>query len=78
VEASDTPQEIAQRIKRLKPSVIILGEQEYIDIGDTIKIPMIVLVEKMAADTSYPPDLIRIEKNTQVEKLVSQIEELVY
>ena len=45
-EASDKAEEISERLKRFKPSLLILGKVEYSQVRDTLKIPAIVVVEK--------------------------------
>ena len=78
-EASDNLQEITQRIKRLKPSLIILGVDEYNSVKDSLRIPVILLKDgKAVMPVDLPSDVITVEKSIQVEKLIAAIEELVY
>ncbi|HEY6954277.1 MAG TPA: response regulator [Flavisolibacter sp.] len=44
-EACNNPEEIAARLKRLKPSVIILHAEEYLKIKGKLRTPAIVLCE---------------------------------
>lgn len=77
VEATNDTGEIIERSKRLKPSVTILGEQEFRDARENLKTPAIVLVENAPdASVSFPEDVIVLEKNAQVDKLVSAIDRL--
>ena len=78
VEATDKVSEVEERMKRLKPSLLILGTQDYLaDIGE-LKIPFIVLVgkdEKLV--NHYRVELNLFEKPVSIEKLVRTIEELI-
>jgi hypothetical protein len=78
-EASDKVEEIAERIKRLKPALLILGKKEYFIYRDKLKTPCIVLIDnEETAVFSTPEDVILIKKPVQLENLVQKIEELVY
>ena len=78
VEATDKVSEVEERIKRLKPSLLILGTQDYLaDIGE-LKIPFIVLLEKDEMPANhYKAELNLFEKPVSIEKLVRTIEELI-
>lgn len=77
VEATNDTGEIVERSKRLKPAVTILGEQEFLDARQDLKTPAIVLVDaEQPSSTVFPDDVIVLEKNSQVEKLVSAIDHL--
>jgi DNA-binding response OmpR family regulator len=78
VEATDKVSEVEERIKRLKPSLLILGTQDYLaDIGE-LKIPFIVLVEKDEMPVNhFKVELNLFEKPVSIEKLVRTIEELI-
>ena len=78
-EASDKEAEIPERIKRLKPSVVILGKKEYFTYKDKLKTPCIVLLDNDDTEVfSTPEDVIVLKKPVQLESLVQKIEELVY
>ena len=78
VEATDKVSEVEERIKRLKPSLLILGTQDYLADLIDLKIPFIVLLEKdeMPAN-QYKAELNLFEKPVSIEKLVRTIEELI-
>jgi hypothetical protein len=78
-EASDKDEEIPERIKRLKPALVILGKKEYFIYRDKLKTPCIVLVNNDETETfSTPEDVIILKKPVQLEALYQKIEELVY
>jgi hypothetical protein len=78
-EASDKEEEIAERIKRLKPALVILGKKEYFAYRDKLKTPCIVLVDQEEpADFPTPEDVVLLKKPVQLDVLVHTIEELVY
>ena len=77
-EASDNTEEIPERIKRMKPAVIIVGKKEYLFPLGKSRIPVILLVDK--AETvclKGEPDLILLEKPVSMDTLVHTIESLV-
>ena len=78
VEATNKVSEVEERIKRLKPSLLILGTQDYLaDIGE-LKIPFIVLVEKDQMPVNHAKVEWKLfEKPVSIEKLVRTIEELI-
>ena len=45
-EASDKVEEIEERIKRLKPALIILGKKEWLSLKDILKMRVIIILEK--------------------------------
>jgi DNA-binding response OmpR family regulator len=78
VEATDKVSEVEERMKRLKPALLILGTQDYLaDLGE-LKIPFLVLLGKdeMPANQNNV-DLNVLEKPVSIEKLVRTIEELI-
>jgi DNA-binding response OmpR family regulator len=78
VEASDRQEEIAERIKRLKPELIIMGRQEYHLLLPTLKIPGIVLMNKDEKDATRLDDaFIAVEKPVHIDELMRAIESIV-
>jgi hypothetical protein len=79
VEASDKTEEIAERMKRLKPALLILGKKEYLFFEDKLKTPCIVLWEsEEPALLSIPGDVFVVKKPVSLELLIHKIEEMVY
>jgi DNA-binding response OmpR family regulator len=77
-EASDQQQEIAERVKRLKPAVVILGSEEFRSLKQDLKMPAIVLMNKEEMK-EFPgrEDLVPLEKHVQIDALIRTIETLV-
>ena len=77
-EASDNTDEIPERIKRMKPAVIIVGKREYLSPLGKSRIPVILLVDKLETTCSdSDPDLVLLEKPVSMDTLVHTIESLV-
>lgn len=77
-EASDKAEEIAERMKRLKPAVLVLGEAEYKALKQELKIPAVVIVEKKdQSGIVAQEDLLLLEKPVPIEELIRTIERLV-
>jgi hypothetical protein len=78
-EASDKIEEIPERVKRLKPALLILGSAEYESYFDRLKLPCILLlVDGEAQPNSLPGDVLVLRKPIHVDVLMQAIEELVY
>ena len=78
VEASDNPQEITERIKRFRPALLIIGENEYASLNLKFKIPCILLVAKVnRVPTVDGEEIYQIENPVQIDALVKKIEEVV-
>src|SRR5688572_3545240 len=76
-EASDKVAEIEERIKRFKPSLLILGRNEYLSINNTLKIPAIVVGEKEELEVmASESDVVFLPKPFSVEALVKAIQKL--
>ena len=56
--ALDKPEEIAERIKKLKPSLIIIGMKDYLLIKNKLKIPAIIMMEKKEAPLNEGSDIV--------------------
>jgi hypothetical protein len=76
-EACNNSQEIPERLKRFKPAVIILGPEDYTDIGRKLRIPAIVLLD----DGSAPPELnygdIQLKKPVTADLVIKTLEKLI-
>ena len=78
VEATDKVSEVEERMKRLKPSLLILGKQDYLNEIGALKIPFIVLVDKDEMPVNHSKvELNLFEKPVSIEKLVRTLEELI-
>ena len=78
VEASDKKEEISERVKRLKPELLILGQNEYFFFQDKLKIPCITLLDLLADEFHVPEDVIIMRKPVPLDQLIQKIEEIVY
>ena len=76
-EATDKSEEIQERIKRLKPSVIILGMKEYLSLSQKLKVPAVLLVEQQQEVHSLPDEVIALQKPFDISALIRTIESLV-
>lgn len=76
-EACNNPEEIAARIKRFRPEVIILDLINYNAISSKLKIPAIVLFENGGAGTELNYGDIPLKKPVHVEELIKAVEKLV-
>ncbi|MGZ3880941.1 MAG: hypothetical protein ACXVBF_06370 [Flavisolibacter sp.] len=75
-EACNNPEEIAARLKRFKPAVIILHAEEYLKINRKLKIPAIVMFqgERFAGDLNYGD--ITLTGPVSAELLIKAVERL--
>ncbi len=78
VEATDNAEEMKERIQRLKPSLVILGEEEFLASYDWLKLPLVLLSD----DPGFPqsPMIVqgsKAEVHLSVEKLLALINEVV-
>ena len=78
VEASDRKEEISERIKRLKPALLILGQNEYLFFQDKLKLPCIILLNLSEDEFHVPEDVIIMRKPIPLDQLIQKIEEIVY
>ena len=76
VEATNIPEEITDRMKRLHPSLIILGYHEYTIVKDALTIPTIVLLDKEDRFKDQAPGLVGIDRDVTMEKLVELAEQM--
>ncbi|HUR12126.1 MAG TPA: hypothetical protein VM012_12185 [Flavitalea sp.] len=76
-EATDNWEEVPERLKRFRPSLVIIGIEEFILLQKHVKVPGIVLLRKGdQQDISLPDDFIGIE-NPVTDVLIHAIESLV-
>jgi len=77
-EASTKVEELVERMKRMKPSIIILGEKEYRSLTQPLKLPTILLLDKAEGSPIALDDiLVGIEKPVHIDTLIEKIEALV-
>jgi len=75
-EACNNPQEIKERMKRFKPSLIILHKKEYESIKDHLKIPAIVFGEEAEVKLNDGDSFFK--KPVPLEQLTKKIEEIIF
>ena len=76
-EATDKTDGITDLIKRMKPSVIVLGMKEYQFIKQKLKTPAILLVEPEEEEIYLPEEIIQLHKPFTIETLIRSIESIV-
>lgn len=76
-EACNNPEEIAARLKRFRPAVIILGLHDYSPICTKLKIPAIVLLEDGDSATELNYGDISMRKPVHADDLIKTVERLV-
>ena len=77
-EACNNPGELADRLKRFKPVLIVLGPKEYQLIWEKLKIPAIVIREKDCPNTWRVNDGdIELRKPVHADDLIRAIEKLI-
>jgi DNA-binding response OmpR family regulator len=76
-EATDKEEEITERIKRFKPSLLILGLKEYLSVRDQCKIPVIVLTEQEGTKPALTIRDSTIDKPVPIDVLMKRIEEMI-
>ena len=78
VEASDKPEETIERIRRFKPSLLIIGSNEFKTLNTSFKIPCILLYDKGMKDGITGDDeIFPLENPVPIDTLVKLIDELV-
>lgn len=77
-EASDKASEILERLKRLKPALIILGPKEYSQISAQLKIPAVVvgLTEELSKLVPVAESVF-LQKPFTVDALMKAIESMI-
>jgi hypothetical protein len=76
-EACNNSEEIAARLKRFRPSLIILNYKDYNQIGNKLKIPAIVLFENGDSASELNFGDIPLKKPVHVDELIKTVEKLV-
>lgn len=76
-EACNQPEEIAARIKRFKPAVIIISSEDYHTINPRLRIPAIVLLNKEEASVELNYGDLTLTKPVQIDELMKAVEEVV-
>jgi hypothetical protein len=76
-EACNNSEEIAARLKRFRPAVIILPFEDYNPISSKLKIPAIVLFENGSSAIELNYGDIPLKKPVHVDELIKTVEKLV-
>jgi hypothetical protein len=76
-EASDKPEELAERTHRLKPAVLVLSETIFLNMDEKRKVPAVILSQAGSPHRPVPDDCRRLVQPVSIEVLVRTIEELV-
>lgn len=76
-EASNKAEEIKERMKRLKPAILIIGKDEYMEYKESLKIPYIVLWEGNESHPASDNEVIYLDKPIHIETLVHSVESLI-
>jgi DNA-binding response OmpR family regulator len=77
VEACNNGQEIAERLKRLKPSILIIHHELYWEVEKKLKIPAIVLMDdEKEIKIHEQEDLKLLSKPVQTEQLIRAVQSL--
>lgn len=78
-EAADKSEEIPERLKRMKPQLIILGKKEYLEVRDMLKIPTVICMEQNEEQDFQLNEIsVMMTKPVQIDQLVKHIDYLVY
>jgi hypothetical protein len=73
-EATDKLDGITERIKRMKPSVIVLGMKEYQTIKQILKIPAVLILEPEEEINFLPGEIIQVKKPFTIQTLIRSVE----
>ena len=74
-EASDNTEEIPERVKRLKPAVIIIGKKEYLVQLQKFNIPVILILDQEEENSvQAAEELIILHKPVSIDQLIQAIE----
>jgi DNA-binding response OmpR family regulator len=73
-EASDNTEEIPERVKRLKPAVIIIGKKEYLQQLQKFNIPVILILDKDEETIRSGDEIIILHKPVSIDQLIQAIE----
>jgi DNA-binding response OmpR family regulator len=77
-EASNKWEEVPERIKRLKPEIIILGKKEYLSLKQSLRIPGIVLLnEGDLVSLKVEEGFVVLKNPVHVDELIRAIEALI-
>ena len=76
-EACNNAEEILARLRRFKPSVIILGGAEYEKINGKLKIPAIVLSDLENVNMELSLGDIELKKPVSADLLIQTVEKLI-
>jgi DNA-binding response OmpR family regulator len=76
-EACNNPEEIPARIKRFKPSVIILDSEEYRKINNKLRIPAIVMSAQQSSENPLSYGDLLLKKPVSADVLIKLVERLI-
>jgi DNA-binding response OmpR family regulator len=76
-EACNQPEEISARIKRFKPAALIITSTEYNTISNKLKMPAIVLYEKVSDVAQLNYGDIELKKPVHIDELIKAVEKIV-
>lgn len=76
VEASDKKEELPDRIKRFKPSILVLGEAEFQFVKDKLKVPFVLLSEHNPTENEDFLEMILLRPPFAMDQLVQALERL--
>jgi CheY-like chemotaxis protein len=77
VEACNNEQEVPERLKRLKPSILIIHYDFYWEVEKKLKIPVIVLMDgSTSSRIREQEDLKLLSKPIQTELLIKAVQSL--
>lgn len=76
-EACNNVEEIMARLRRFKPTVIILGSKEYEKINVKLKIPAIVISDPENINMQLSFGDIELKKPVSAELLIQTVEKLI-
>ena len=77
VEATNLIEEVVDRTKRLKPSLTILGQEEYQAVKDVMKTPVIVLYDVNQYGTDKDSEkAVWLKNDVSIDELLSTIKEI--
>jgi len=76
-EACNDPEEIAARLKRLKPSIIILDFKEYQKINKRLRIPAVVMSCEDSLESHLSYGDLPLKKPISADVLIKTVERLI-
>lgn len=79
VEVYDTTDSIPERLQKLKPDLVILGKNEFLELQRLLKCPGIILLRQQEKGSIILDDEFRaIDVPVHVHELMERVKELTY